>query len=92
MGWAGHPVPVEEMPGMVDPAALGAAQQLRGQELDERFLEMMAAHHDGGVAMVGHALDGESGRVVSDPAVVDLATQMRSTQQRELTELALLAG
>ena len=45
--------------------------------------------------MAGHALDEEQeagARAVTDEAVADLAIQMRSTQQRELTELALLAG
>jgi uncharacterized protein (DUF305 family) len=77
---------------MVDPADLAAFQQLRGAELDERFVELMVPHHEGGVEMVDHAVDGVGATAVVDDAVVDLATQMRSTQQRELTELALLAG
>lgn len=93
MAWAGHPVPLAEMPGMVDPADLAAFQQLRGSELDEQFVELMVSHHEGGVVMAGHALgDGRGSVGVTDPAVVDLATQMRSTQQRELTELELLGG
>jgi uncharacterized protein (DUF305 family) len=78
---------------MIPADELAAAQQRRGADLDEAFLALMTTHHEGGVTMVGHALEGETGSgVVTDRAVADLATQMRSSQQRELTELALLGG
>jgi uncharacterized protein (DUF305 family) len=87
MGWAHDPVPITEMPGMIPSGDLAAVQQLSGAELDRRFLELMIAHHEGGITMAEHGR-----RHAADPVVVELAARMASDQQRELSELLQLAG
>ena len=87
MAWMDMPVPVDAMPGMIPGDDLAAFQNLDGAALDRRFLELMQSHHEGGVEMAEH------GRAeAEDPRVADLAAQMLVSQQKELTDIALLLG
>jgi uncharacterized protein (DUF305 family) len=87
MAWMGHPVPLDEMPGLIPASDLAALLGLDGPELDRRFLQLMIEHHEGGVDMAAAAL-----RFVSDPAVRSLAGQMVVAQEEEIADMAALLG
>jgi uncharacterized protein (DUF305 family) len=80
MGWMGHPVEPESMPGL---ATAGELDVLRdGPDTDAAFLALMADHHAGGVAMATAAVDA-----ADDREVRDLARRMAAAQRFEIAEL-----
>ncbi|MGH9116564.1 MAG: DUF305 domain-containing protein [Acidimicrobiales bacterium] len=86
MGWMGRPVPVDEMPGLATPEQVDALRNSQGAETDALFLELMAAHHIGGVAMADHA----AGQAERDD-VRRLASTMARNQAIEVNEFRALA-
>ena len=84
MGWMGHPLPVAEMPGYATPEQLAALQAASPDEQNELFLELMIAHHRGGVDMAEYAA-----RHAEDPAVRHLAEVMANVQSQEIREYEL---
>lgn len=82
MGWMGMPMPPEEMPGMAtedDLIALGGAE---GAAADELFVELMVAHHQGGIDMMEAAL-----AAAENPTVRFYAERWRDAQAEEISEL-----
>lgn len=77
-GTHGH----EDMPGMASQEELARLRAARGGEFDRLFLELMIAHHEGGVAMANDEV--ARGR---DEFVVGLATELASTQGPEIDRL-----
>jgi uncharacterized protein (DUF305 family) len=75
-----------DLPGMIPTDDLAAALQLRGPELDARFVELMVPHHEGAVTMAAGVLADEG----TSDVVRDLAGAITTSQQEELTELGLL--
>lgn len=81
MGWMGHPVAVDEMPGLASEDELGRFRNA-GAETDAVFLALMIEHHEAGVLMAEAA---ES--TVADDEVRALAARIASTQRAEIAEM-----
>ena len=82
MGWMGHPVARDAMPGMATEAQLGRLLQARGRDADALFVELMKTHHRGGIEMAAFA----STRA-SDERVRALAARVAKNQRLEIGEL-----
>ena len=72
-------VPGESMPGMATHAELDTLSNLSGVEAERMFLELMIAHHEGGVEMAEAILDRSD-----TPVVVDLASGIIVAQSAEI--------
>lgn len=72
-------VPGEPMPGLATFEQMQALQQAEGVEAERLFLELMIAHHIGGVEMA-EAVVARS----DEPVVLDLAAGMIALQQKEI--------
>jgi uncharacterized protein (DUF305 family) len=77
-GEASH-VPGEPMPGLATPEQMAELKSLSGVEADKLYLNLMIAHHIGGVDMAQAILDRSTNR-----AVTDLAKGMVLVQQSEI--------
>jgi uncharacterized protein (DUF305 family) len=82
MAWMGHPMDASEMPGMATEEQLDALATASGREADELFVELMTAHHRGGIEMAEDA----AARADSD-AVIRMAGSTIRNQQDEIIEL-----
>lgn len=76
---AGH-VPGEPMPGLATAEQMATLESLEGVEAEVYFLELMIAHHIGGVEMAQAVLDRSDHR-----AVTKLARGMVTVQEKEIT-------
>jgi len=77
-----------DMEGLSQEEAMGELESLSGAEFDQRFLELMIAHHRGAVDMAQAELDGGE-----NPEALDLAETIIDDQQAEITEMEeLLQG
>jgi uncharacterized protein (DUF305 family) len=83
MGWMGHAMPAGTMTGMATDEQLAALQSATGRDLDLMFLDLMSAHHRGGLEMADYAADH-----AADPNVQALAARMASLQRSEIEEYA----
>lgn len=84
MAWMGRGVPFDDMPGLATPEQL---DELRTAEPDAEnllFLELMTAHHRGGIDMAEYAA-----RNAEDPLVRRLAEVMARVQRLEVREFEL---
>lgn len=81
MGWMGLPVPLADMPGYATPEQLDELREADPDEQNELFLELMIAHHRGGVDMAEFAA-----RNAEDPRVRRLAEVMADVQSKEIRE------
>ncbi|WP_353826959.1 DUF305 domain-containing protein [Agromyces sp. SYSU T0242] len=84
MAWMGMAVPASEMPGLASDSEMTELAVLAGPAKGRRFLELMRAHHVGGVHMAGAALGAETAQVRR------AATQMASTQAYEIEQFDVL--
>ena len=85
MVWMGMVAGVDSMPGMATDDELDLLGTLEGREADELFVELMSAHHVGGVEMARFAVvNGENGEVVA------MARGMASAQTAEIEEMERL--
>ncbi len=84
MAWMGMGMPVAQMPGYASEDELDALQSASPEEQNEVFLELMIAHHRGGVAMAEYAA-----RHAEDPRVRRLAEVMADVQAKEIIEYEL---
>ena len=84
MGWMGQAVPVADMPGYATPEQLAELRNATPDEQNELFLELMIAHHQGGVDMAEYAA-----RHAEDPRVRHLAEVMANVQTQEIREYQL---
>ena len=82
MAWMGMPVQTEAMPGLATPDQLRALQAARGTSADGMFLELMAAHHLGGIHMAAYAA-----KHADRADVRDLADAMGRNQGSDIGEL-----
>jgi len=71
--------PGAPMPGLATAEQMATLKTLTGLEAETYFLELMIAHHQGGVLMAEAVLERSSERVV-----VDLATSMAKAQTSEI--------
>jgi uncharacterized protein (DUF305 family) len=76
------------MPGMADPAAIAELDALAPAEAELRFLELMIAHHRGGVQMAEAAVALDPSEVVGDLArsIIDGQTAEIETMDRMLAQ------
>lgn len=74
-----------QMPGMAAPADLQRLQQATGLASEIQFLQLMIAHHQGGVAMAQGALDR-----TSNTEVTTLARAIVTGQQAEIDQMRQL--
>lgn len=83
-GMAGmtHGGDTEQMPGMMDEAAMADLGELRDEEFDLAFLAGMTQHHEGAIEMAQAVLsEGEN------PEVAELATAIIEAQQSEIEQM-----
>lgn len=73
------------MPGMATPEQLADLAAADGAEAERLFLELMIAHHEGGVAMARSALE-----LATEPAVRRLAQAVVDSQTAEIAVLETL--
>ena len=81
MGWMGMAVPWREMPGMASEEQMQALREASGAEADTLFLELMAAHHAGGIDMAGYAAENAEAADVRA-----MAARIEGLQRTEIAE------
>jgi len=74
-----------DMDGMAQAGAMGALEQLSGQEFDRRFLELMTAHHEGAIEMAESEIEHGA-----NPDALALARTLIDAQTAEIAEMANL--
>ena len=74
-----------DMEGMSQEEAMAELESLSGAEFDQRFLELMIAHHRGAVDMAQDGLDGGE-----NPQALELAQKIIDDQEREIAEMEQL--
>jgi uncharacterized protein (DUF305 family) len=87
MAWMTHPPTTATkadppMPGMATRRDVARLAVTRGGSADLQFCRLMLPHHLGGLHMINDVIARGS-----RPEVIALAEQMRTTQQREITQL-----
>ena len=82
MAWMGMPVERGQMPGMASEADLDKLATLSGREADEFFVQLMKAHHEGGIHMAEYA----SGNA-KNAEVRAMAAAITTSQQEEIAEM-----
>lgn len=82
MEWMDMGVATNEMPGMATPEQLTALANAEGGAANELFVELMNAHHEGGIHMAEVASDK-----VKSARIADLAGRMAANQRVEIEEL-----
>jgi uncharacterized protein (DUF305 family) len=85
MTWMGDPVALDRMPGMATEADLQALADATGDEANELFVQLMSAHHLGGVHMAEHA----ASHAATDEVRL-MASQIVVGQTEEVGEMARL--
>jgi len=81
MAWMGTPTPHAEMPGMATEEQLDQLEASSGTASDELFVDLMVAHHEGGIHMAQAAEDAELAKVRS------MARSIVEGQRGEIAEL-----
>jgi uncharacterized protein (DUF305 family) len=76
---AGGHVPGARMPGLATDAQLAQLRSLTGVAAEKLFLQLMIAHHNGGIEMAEAVLDR-----TTNPTVASLARSMVRAQQSEV--------
>lgn len=85
MGWMGAPaMPLADMPGLATPEQMDELQKADDDAQNLLFLQLMRAHHVGGIDMADYAA-----RHAEDPRVRHLAEVMARVQRSEVTEYDL---
>lgn len=84
MSWMGMPTS-GLMPGMATPEQLNQLRGLKGNEADGLFLQLMIAHHRGGVTMAEAAI-----KQAKEPDVRALAQSIRDAQTSEIALMQTL--
>jgi uncharacterized protein (DUF305 family) len=82
MAWMGHAMDSSEMPGMATAEQLDELASAEGAAADELFVELMSAHHQGGIDMATEA----AGRA-DNGDVRRFADSWARNQQAEIVEL-----
>lgn len=78
-------VPGGELPGMPDHEDLETLEALDGPEFEQRWLELMVAHHEGAIEIA----EEEAGAGTFSPAL-ELAESVAATQRDQLEQLTAL--
>jgi hypothetical protein len=83
MGWMGHGIPADQMPGMASTEQMGQLRDAGGAEAESLWIALMSEHHVGGLHMAEQA--AETGQ---DATVLALARGTMQIQADEVLELA----
>ncbi|MFC7327632.1 DUF305 domain-containing protein [Marinactinospora rubrisoli] len=75
------------MPGMMSEDDMAALESASGDEFDERFLEMMIAHHEGAIEMAQTEIDEGA-----NADAIALAEQVVSAQESEIEQMTAMLG
>lgn len=76
-----------DMPGMMSGEELDDLEAMSGEGFEEMWLEMMIEHHEGAIEMAETEID--EGKF---PAAIDLAEQIRDSQQAEVEQMEQMLG
>ena len=88
MTWMNEPTPNDRMPGLASDADIDKLLASSGKDADQLFLDLMIAHHQGGIHMAQYAVDH-----ANEIEVRRFAYSMVVGQTGEIDEMrALLAG
>jgi uncharacterized protein (DUF305 family) len=82
MAWMGEPVDVDRMPGLATQDDIDALVDASGTEADRIFVQLMSAHHEGGIHMADYAAEH-----AGTAEVRLMAQQMASGQREEIVEM-----
>ena len=82
MGWMGMATEPDQMLGLASEADIEALQASSGEAADRLFVELMVAHHEGGIHMAEHAVEH-----AENDEVRKMATAVVAGQQSEIDEL-----
>jgi len=85
MAWMGMPMDDDEMDGMASEAELDELASAEGAEADELYLDLMIAHHEGGLHMLEYAAEE-----AANADVRRYAAAWAEAQSAEIRELAAL--
>jgi uncharacterized protein (DUF305 family) len=86
MSWMDEPMELERMPGLATEADLVALQNSSGAAADQAFVDLMIAHHEGGIHMAEHAVEH-----AATADVRSMAQQMIDGQTGEIREMRRFA-
>jgi uncharacterized protein (DUF305 family) len=86
MAWMNEPVPLDRMPGLASDDDLAALARSSGVESDLTFIELMTAHHEGGIHMAERASTD-----ANEEEVRLMAESMVKAQTGDLFELGEIA-
>jgi uncharacterized protein (DUF305 family) len=75
MTWMGMAVPADEMPGYATDEEMAELADVTGSAKGRRFLELMRAHHVGGLHMAEHAVEHAATEQVRAAAAAMVANQ-----------------
>jgi uncharacterized protein (DUF305 family) len=78
----------QTMAGMASPQQMEALAAATGSRLDEQFLNLMIAHHEGAIVMVDNLLDQRG--TAYDPILFDFVNDVRSEQRAEIRRMATI--
>lgn len=85
MAWMNDPVDVDRMPGLATQSDIDALVAAQGADADRIFVQLITAHHQGGIHMADYAADH-----AGTSEVRLMAQQMASSQREELVEMGNL--
>jgi uncharacterized protein (DUF305 family) len=85
MAWMDEPVAVDRMPGLATQSDIEALVAAEGSDADRIFVQLMTAHHEGGIHMADHAAS-----IAGTAEVRLMARQMAGSQREEIAEMAQL--
>ena len=87
MTWMNEPTPNDRMPGLASEADIDKLRASSGKEADQLFVDLMSAHHEGGIHMAEYALDH-----ANEIEVRRFAYGMAQSQKGEIEELRSLVA
>ena len=85
MTWMNEPTPADRMPGLASQEDIDKLLSSTGAEADQLFVDLMTAHHEGGIHMAQYALDH-----ANEIEVRRFAYSMISGQTGEINEMRAL--
>ena len=87
MAWMNEPTPSDRMPGLATDSDIDKLVAASGKDADTLFVDLMVAHHEGGIHMASYAAQHANvGEVRA------MAASMVTGQQEEIAELRGLIG
>jgi uncharacterized protein (DUF305 family) len=82
MAWMNEPIELSRMPGMATDADIDQLVEAQGAAADDIFVDLMTAHHEGGIHMAEYAAAN-----AANESIRDFAESMAVAQRSEITEM-----